>query len=60
MVKKVKNAFQKTKRIVYSGTNSKDLHAKSTNSGRDRYIRFCIRRIFSSEVSRWIVLSNIL
>ena len=32
MVKKVKNAFQKTKKIVYSGTDSKDLYTKSTNS----------------------------
>ena len=60
MAKRVKNTFQGTKRIVYSKTDSKLLHAKSTNSGQDRCIRFCIRRMFSLEVSRWIAPSNIL
>ena len=32
MAERVKNTFQKTKRIVYSKTNFKNLHAKSTNS----------------------------
>ena len=32
MVKKVKNIFQKIKGIIYSGTNSKDLYTKPTNS----------------------------
>ena len=32
IVKKAKKAFQKTKGIIYSKTNFKDLHAKSTNS----------------------------
>ena len=33
MARRVKNAFQETEGIVYSKTNSKNLHAKSTNSG---------------------------
>ena len=52
MARRAKNAFQKIKGIIYSGTNSKDLYTKSTNSSQDRYIRFCIRRIFSLEVFR--------
>ena len=32
MAGRVKKAFQKIKRIVYSGTNSKNLHAKFTNN----------------------------
>ena len=60
MVKRVKNTFQKIKKIIYSRTNSKNLYTKSTNSSQDRYIRFYIKRIFSLEVSRQIALSNIL
>ena len=50
IAKRVKNAFQGTKRIVYSGTDSKNLYTKSTNSGWDRCIRLCIKYIFSLEV----------
>ena len=32
MAERVKNTFQKIKGIIYSGINSKDLYAKSTNS----------------------------
>ena len=60
MAKRVKNVFQETKKIIYSGTNSKDLHTKSTNSSQDKYIKFCIRCIFSSEASRWMAPSSIL
>ena len=60
MVKRVKDAFQKIKKIIYSETNFKDLYTKSTNSSQDRYIRFYIKCISSLETSRWIVLSNIL
>ena len=52
MKEKVKDAFYGIKGIVYSKTNSKNLHTKSTNSGWDKYIRFYIRRIFSSEISK--------
>ena len=60
IAKKVKKAFQRIKGIIYSRTNSKDIHTKSTNSGRDRYIRFYIRHMFSLKISRWIVFSSIL
>ena len=32
MVKRVKNTFQKIKKIIYNRTNSKNLYTKSTNS----------------------------
>ena len=32
MVGRVKDTFQKTKGIIYSKTNSKNLHTKFTNS----------------------------
>ena len=60
MVKRVKNTFQKTKRIVYSRTDFKDLYTRSTNSNRNRYIRFYIKYIFSLKVSRWMAPSSIL
>ena len=56
---RVKDAFLRIKGIIYSKTNFKDLYTKSTNS-RDRCIRFCIKYIFSLEISKWIVPSNIL
>ena len=52
MAERVKDTFQKIKGIIYSRTNFKDLHAKSTNSSQDRCIRFYIRHIFSLEISR--------
>ena len=52
--------FKELKGIIYNKTNFKDLHAKSTNSSQDRYIRLCIKHIFSSETSRWMAPSNIL
>ena len=60
MAERVKEAFQGIKRIIYSKTNFKDLHAKFTNSSQDRCIRFYIRYIFSLKIFRWIAFNNIL
>ena len=60
IARRAKNTFQGIKRIVYSRTNSKNLHIKSTNSGQDRYIRFCIKCIFGLKISRWMAPSYIL
>ena len=38
--------------MIYSKTNSKNLYTKSTNSSQNKCIKFCIRPIFSLEISR--------
>jgi hypothetical protein len=60
IAEKIKNTFWGVKRIIYSKTNFKDLYTKSTNNSQDKCIRFYIRRIFSSEISKWMAPSNIL
>ena len=52
IARRVKNTFQEIKRIIYSGTDFKNLHTKSINSSQDRCIRFYIRYIFSLKVFR--------